>query len=209
MSYLWFFYYTHTDLGNEPIPSMKSALVASLTMEVSTANPQIANQFFLSNDHQSLKEFRAAAKERERAAGVLPSRDKPRSSICLNLLCLAGSIPALVLASIYVLESIGAPTESFKLSESFVGLVVIPSILASVEQVTTALRSHKYGIAWIVEGAFGSSIRISLFVFPVAVVLGWILGTNMDMILDGFQVVVLCLAILLVNHVIHNAFTHW
>ncbi|KAJ9129300.1 hypothetical protein NKR23_g12566 [Pleurostoma richardsiae] len=97
----------------------------------------------------------------------------------------------------------------FKLSESFVGLVIMPSILASVEHVTTAMRSHKYGIAWIVETAFGSSVRISLFVFPSAILIGWILGVAMDMILDGFQVAVLCLAILLVNHVIHNAFVHW
>ena len=57
----------------------------------------------------------------------------------------------------------------------------------------------------IVDVAFSSSIRISLSVFPLAVIVGWILGIpDMDMILDGFQVTILCLTIFLVNHVIHN-----
>jgi Ca2+/H+ antiporter len=59
------------------------------------------------------------------------------------------------------------------------------------------------------ETTFSSGICISLFVFPVTVILGWIMGSDMNMILDGFQVVVLSLAFVLVNQVIYNGVFHW
>ena len=94
------------------------------------------------------------------------------------------------------------------LSESFIGLVVIPSILATIDHVVAIIRSQKEGIAQVIETAFGSSIRISLFVFPYTIILGQALGIKIGLIINGFQVIILDLAIVLVNHVIYNGFTH-
>lgn len=86
----------------------------------------------------------------------------------------------------------------------------MPSILASIEYVTTAIRSRREGISWIIEVVFGSSLRLSSFVFPIAIIVGWVVGESvMDMVLDGFQVCVLCLITLLINHVILNGIVHW
>jgi Ca2+:H+ antiporter len=130
-------------------------------------------------------------------------------TIYFNSSILIYSTPALVLASLYLLEAVHAPSEKLRLSENFFGLVTIPSLLATVNHVTAILRSQKEGIAWIIEIAFGSSIRISLFVLPLAVIFGWALGVEIGMILDRFQVTVLDLATLGVNHVVHNGFTYW
>jgi len=170
---------------------MKSAIVAAGFQSAAVCAPD-----------QSLKKLRAAAQE------TLP--DKPKYPIYVDILIFAGSLTAMIFASMFVLEAIDAPTQRMNLSKSFVGLVIMPSIIASVEHITAALRSRKEGIAWIIEIAFGSSIRISLFVFPLAVIVGWILNKpGMNMILDGFQVIILCLTILLVNHVVHNGTDHY
>jgi Ca2+:H+ antiporter len=126
-----------------------------------------------------------------------------------NISILICSTLAIIFASIYLLEAVHAPSEKLKLSESFVRLVTIPSILATVDHVAAVLRSQREGIAWIIETAFGSSIRISLFVFPLAVIFGWALGVETRIILDRFQVIVLGLAILGVNYVIYNRFADW
>ena len=132
----------------------------------------------------------------------------PRSLyITVPLFSLA--IPTIVAASIFLLESVHALTDSKALSPSFVGLVVMPFVLASIEYISNAIRSTKDHRAWIAETIFGSSVRISMFVFPLAVILGWITGKEMDMIMDGFQVTILTLTVLMVNHVIHNDFAHW
>ena len=183
---------------------MGSGLIASGLLPTLIPIPGTVNLFQNSNEQRSLKELRDAA-QTERL-----KEDKRRYSMYVNILILICALTAMTFASIYVLEAIEAPSRRMKLSKSFVGLVVMPLIISSVEHITTAIRSRKEGIAWIVEVAFGSSIRISLFVFPLAVIVGWILGiSDMNMILDGFQVTILCLTILLVNHVIHNGFVHW
>jgi Ca2+:H+ antiporter len=183
---------------------MKSGLLASGLLPALIPNPGIANDFQGSNEYRSLKELRDATQK------PCSKEDKPRYPAYLDILILICSLVMLVFASIYVLEAIEAPSRSMNLSKSFVGLVVMPSIIASVDHIAATLRSHKEGIAWIIEIAFGSSVRISLFVFPIAVIVGWFLGvSDMNMILDGFQVIVLCLTIFLVNHVIHNGFLHW
>ena len=199
-SYIWFFYYTHTLLDEDQIPDMKPALVASGLLQASMSTRA-------ANENRSLKELRAAAQEAILKNEV--NKEKQPYTTYANILVLICSTPALVFASIYLLEAVHAPSEKLKLSESFVGLVTIPSILATVDHVAAILRSQKEGIAWIIETAFGSSIRISLFVFPLAVIFGWALGVEIGMILDGFQVIVLGLAILGVNHVVHNGFAHW
>jgi Ca2+:H+ antiporter len=176
---------------------MISALVASSLFPASLSNRVV-------QENRSLKELRASAQEAR-----LENEQKQSYSIYAEILILIFSTVALVFVSGNLLEAVHAPSEKLKLSETFVGLVIIPSTLATVDHVVAIIRSREEGIAWVIETAFGSSIRISLFVFPVAVIFGWALGIEVGMILDGFQVIVLGLAILLVNYVIHNGFASW
>jgi Ca2+:H+ antiporter len=207
-SYIWFFYYTHTqtEAGEVQIPDTKQALIASGLLPASFSTPDA-----IKLNENSLKELRATAQEArlKNDQKELKNDQKERYGIYANISILICSTVALVFASIYLLEAVSAPSKILQLSESFVGLVIIPSILATVDHIAAVFRSQKEGIAWIIETALGSSIRISLFVFPLAVIFGWALGVETGMILDGFQVTVLGLAILLVNHVIHNGFAHW
>ena len=141
-SYLWFFYYTHSDLAdNGPIPSLKPALAASVLQPALVAHPNLGNELQSSNAYRSLRELRAAAQ------AARADEDKPRYHIYANALLLACSLTAMAFASIYVLEAIEAPSRSMKLSKSFVGLVVMPTIIAAVEHITAVLRSRKEDIA--------------------------------------------------------------
>jgi calcium/proton exchanger cax len=124
----------------------------------------------VANGNQSLKELRAAAQKAILKNKV--NKQKQPCTIYTNISILICSTPAIIFASIYLLKAVHTPSEKLKLSESFVRLVTIPSILATVDHVTAVLCSQREGIAWIIETAFGSSIRISLFVFPLAVIFG-------------------------------------
>lgn len=202
-SYICFFYFRHSDIDDEPAPNLVPALIATGLLPVLAKHPAAADVLQRSDQVRSLKVLRTAAREER------PDEDKPRHPVYLDVLMLAFSITVMSFTSIYVLEAVEAPSQRMNLSKSFVGLIIMPSIIASVEHITAILRSRKESIGWIIEVAFGSSIRISLFVFPLAVITGWINGVPMDMTLDGFQVTILCLTIILVNHVIHNGYGHW
>ncbi|KAM3477671.1 hypothetical protein MY8738_006322 [Beauveria namnaoensis] len=155
---------------------------------------------------EAIKSQRKMRSEREAANNCHPKQDFVVGSSLFNLLLLVIATTSLTLSSLFMFESIHAPTHY--LSESFVGLVLMPCVLASLESATDALRSRQ-GMVWVAEGAFGATIRMSLCVLPVAVLLGWAVGKEMDMVLDGFQVAILTLSVFMVNHVINSISVHW
>ena len=129
------------------------------------------------------------------------------------LLILILLVSLLVLSFIFLLEAIDFPSKDIGFSKSFVGLVIVPIIIGAAEYILTAIYAYKNRrdeIKWIIEVVIILSIRISLFVLPVAVLLGWILGVpGITLFFDGFQVTMLTLAILLVNYIVHAGIAHW
>lgn len=57
--------------------------------------------------------------------------------------------------------------------------------------------------------AVGSSMQVSLFLIPLLVIIGWIMGKEeMDLSFDGFQIAVLFVSVLLVNYLIGDGKSH-
>lgn len=130
------------------------------------------------------------------------------SPLWTGLLILPFSIAALAVASLLLLESLEAPIHTFRLSPSFLGLIIMPCVLASIDYISGILRSKPIEVAEIAGEAFMSSIRISSLVLPFAVILGWMLRLPMDMLLGGFQVSVLVVVVLIANQVTHGEITN-
>jgi Ca2+:H+ antiporter len=188
--YLGFFYYTHSELTTRKYTI--ESLVEQTTFSVVSIHTK-----------DQLLQLREASLKRR--GDNLPW--------FAHLLILILSASLLVLSSIFMLEAIDSPSEDIGFSKSFVGLVVVPIIIGAAEHIATAIRAHKNRrdeIEWIIEVAIISSIRTSLFVLPLAVLLGWILGVpGITLFFDGFQVTMLTLAILLVNYIVHAGIAHW
>jgi Ca2+:H+ antiporter len=188
--YLGFFYYTHSVLTSHKYT------IESLVEQTAYSVVSIRTK-------DQLLQLREASLKRK--------GDNLHWLVHLFILILSASL--LVLSSIFMLEAIDSPSEDIGFSKSFVGLVVIPIIIGAAEHVATALRAHKNRrdeIEWIIEVAIISSIRTSLFVLPLAVLLGWILDVpGISLFFDGFQVTILTLAILLVNYIVHAGIAHW
>jgi Ca2+:H+ antiporter len=188
--YLGFFYYTHSELTSRK--HTIESLVEPTTYIVASVGSK-----------EQLLQLRKASLNR---------RGDSLHWI-VHLFILISSASLLVLSSIFMLEAIDSPSKEIGFSKSFVGLVVVPIIIGAAEHVATAIRAHKNRrdeIEWIIEVAIISSIRTSLFVLPLAVLLGWILGVpGISLFFDGFQVTMLTLAILLVNYIVHAGIAHW
>jgi hypothetical protein len=94
---------------------------------------------YVANKNQSLKELRAAAQE-----AILKNKANKQKQpyiTYINILILIYLIPAIIFAFIYLLKTVYTPNKKLKLSKSFVSLVTISSILATVNHVTAVLCS--------------------------------------------------------------------
>jgi len=130
-------------------------------------------------------------------------------------LTLIGAIVTLTLSTVlvafcaeFMVDSIQAVTCRGHVSQTFVGLILLPIVGNAAEHATAVTVAIKDKMDLAIGVAVGSSMQIALLVLPFMVVLGWILGKeDMTMFFDGFQVAVLFVSILLVNYLIGDGKT--
>ncbi|KAK1834353.1 Sodium/calcium exchanger protein-domain-containing protein [Podospora conica] len=110
----------------------------------------------------------------------------------------------------YMVDGIGAVTEGGKVSEEFVGLILLPIVGNAAEHATAVTVAIKDKMDLAIGVAVGSSMQVALFLIPLLVIIGWGMGIeNMTLSFDIFQVAVLFVAVLLVNYLIADGKSHW
>jgi len=131
-------------------------------------------------------------------------------------LTFAGALVTLVLATAligvcaeFLVDSINAVTCQYHVSEYFVGLVLLPIVGNAAEHATAVTVAIKDKMDLSIGVAVGSSMQIALLVLPLMVILGWIIGADMTLVFDDFQIVVLFVAVILVNYLIGDGKSHW
>jgi Ca2+:H+ antiporter len=128
----------------------------------------------------------------------------------VNLCILFISLALTAFVSLLVVQLIKTPHTAISMSKSFVRLVVVPTIYGYTEQTVTAARSWAKNIDWIIEIAIDSSIRVTLFVLLLAVLISWFAGDDlMSLFFDAFQVIILGLVVLLVNYIMYTSSSYW
>jgi len=134
----------------------------------------------------------------------------PQLSITIAIVTLLISTVLVALNAEYLVDSINAITcGSSGISKNFVGLILLPIVGNAAEHATAVTVAVKDKMDLAIGVAVGSSMQIALLVLPFAVVLGWILGKDMTLDFDGFQIAVLFVAVLLVNYLIQDGKSHW
>jgi len=109
----------------------------------------------------------------------------------------------------FLVDSINAVTCKYHVSQYFVGLILLPIVGNAAEHVTAVTVAIKDKMDLAIGVAVGSSMQIALLVLPLMVILGWIIGADMTLVFDDFQIVVLFVAIILVNYLIGDGKSHW
>ncbi|OWP04194.1 hypothetical protein B2J93_673 [Marssonina coronariae] len=136
--------------------------------------------------------------------------EEPQLHIAVAWATLAGATAIIGLCAEYMVDSIGAITQSGAISVEFVGLILLPIVGNAAEHATAVTVAVKDKMDLAIGVAVGSSMQVSLFLIPLLVVIGWIMGQDaMNLSFDGFQVAVLFVAVLLVNYLIADGKSHW
>jgi hypothetical protein len=125
------------------------------------------------------------------------SISKPASIILL--LISAGFIST---AAEFLVSSIEHVVANARLTEAFLGLIILPLLGNTAELGTAVTVAIKNKIDLAINVTVGSAIQITLFMAPAMVVMGWVTGRDMTLEFDMFQTVALIVTLVMVNFIL-------
>lgn len=123
------------------------------------------------------------------------------SLVCVSLL--------ISLSSNCFVNSIEAVTRTSGISESFIGVILIPVVANAAEHLTAITVAIKNKPDLTMAVAVGSSTQIALFMVPFSVLAGWALGVPMTLAFSKVSVAVLTFSILIVLGVVQDGKSNW
>jgi Ca2+:H+ antiporter len=113
--------------------------------------------------------------------------------VAVFVLLVAAALLA-VLSEILV-GSIEPFIEQFGLSELFVGVILIPTIGNLAEHLVAVQLAYKNKIEFAMAVTFGSSLQVALFVAPILVLLGLVVGQPMDLVFQPLEIAAVGVAV--------------
>lgn len=99
-------------------------------------------------------------------------------------------------------------TETFGLSQFFVGIILVPIIGNAAEHSTAIVMAYKNKMDVAIEIALSSSLQIVLFVTPVLIFLS-LLFSPMSIIFNEFELIALIFSVLIANRVANDGQSNW
>jgi Ca2+:H+ antiporter len=111
------------------------------------------------------------------------------------ILVLLGAAVLLAFTSEILVGSIEPFIEQFHVSELFVGVVLIPTIGNLAEHLVAVQLAYKNKMEFAMAVAYGSSLQVALFVAPVLVLLGLVVGQEMTLVFSPLEVAAVAVAV--------------
>ncbi len=134
---------------------------------------------------------------------------EPKWGVGMAVLILALATAGIVVESELLVHSVQSVTATFGLTQTFVGLVIVPIIGNAAEHATAIVVARKGQIDLALQIALGSSTQVALFVAPVLVFLSLALGTEMNLVFPVFEVAALAVASIVIAIITLDGETHW
>ncbi|PYI17184.1 sodium/calcium transporter [Aspergillus japonicus CBS 114.51] len=198
--YLFFQLKSHTEIYNAPSPKVERRRQKINEGDASRGIAQIGKMTAsMAGEHAQNVELQEPDDE-----------EQPQLSIWVAVLTLVISTVFVALCAEFMVDSIDALTQTGNISETFVGLILLPIVGNAAEHATAVTVACKDKMDLAIGVAVGSSMQIALLVLPLIIVIGWGMGNDdMTLYFDGFQVILLFVAVLLVNYLIADGKSHW
>jgi Ca2+:H+ antiporter len=140
----------------------------------------------------------------ENAADAEGHGEEPQMSPWAAAIVLIVVTIAVAICAEFLVDSIDSLVETAHISQTFVGLILLPIVGNAAEHVTAVVVALKDKMDLAMGVAIGSSMQIALLVTPFLVILGWIIGQPMTLHFETFETVVFFLSILVVTYTIQD-----
>lgn len=143
-------------------------------------------------------------KDEDKNQGNMKHLDKPKLTLTE---CIVGIVPAVILVTIIAIilvEEIPYIIHEHNLTDSFVGLILVPLVEKFVENLTAIGESWDNQMNVAICQVLGSTIQTSLFNGPLVVLVGWAINKPMDLNFQMFDIIFLILSILVVGNFLRD-----
>lgn len=108
-----------------------------------------------------------------------------------------------------LVDSLVEATSQLGLTALFTGVILLPIIGNAAEHATAVTVAIKNKMDLSVSVALGSSLQIALFVAPVLVIAGWLMGQPMDLNFNPFELVAVAVAVFIANSISSDGQSNW
>ncbi len=132
---------------------------------------------------------------------------KPNLWLWIGVLLVVTLLVAL--ESELLVETLEEATSQLGLSALFTGVILLPVIGNAAEHATALTVAMKNKMDLSLSVAVGSSLQIALFVAPVLVLAGWVMGKPMDLNFNPFELVAVAVSVLIANSISSDGKSNW
>lgn len=123
-------------------------------------------------------------------------------AIIISLACVA-------LIAIFLVEEIHYIVADGHVPDAFLGFILVPLVEKLAEHVTSIDEAYDNQINFALYHCIGPSIQTILFNGPLAVIVSWGLGTQMDLNFEIFMIVILVLTVLVVGNFLRDGSSNY
>ncbi|KAF9431084.1 hypothetical protein BGZ94_009470 [Podila epigama] len=142
-------------------------------------------------------------------AGGSEEEEEPVLPLWMSITLLVVVTLTVAFCAELLVGSIEGLSESWGISSTFIGLILLPIVGNAAEHVTAVTVAMKNKMDLAIGVAIGSSMQIALFVTPVMVIIGWIINQPMTLFFNTFETCVLFVSVLIVNYLIQDGESNW
>jgi len=129
---------------------------------------------------------------------------KKKSFVLLGI-----TMAGVVIVSEILVGSVEATTKEFGFGELFVGAIIIGIVGNAAEHTSAIIVARKGKIDLSIGIAAGSGTQIALFVVPILVIAGIIMGKPVTLVFTIFELVSIFLAAIILNLIAHDGKSNW
>lgn len=116
---------------------------------------------------------------------------------------------AVAVESEFLVGTLEVASRQLGLSELFTGVIILPVIGNAAEHATAVTVALKNKMDLSLNVAVGSSLQIALFVGPLLVIIGAIMGQPMDLDFNNFELLSVVVAVLVANSISADGKSNW
>ncbi|ORE09510.1 calcium/proton exchanger [Rhizopus microsporus var. microsporus] len=109
----------------------------------------------------------------------------------------------------FLVSAIEDVTKVWHISETFVGLILLPIVGNAAEHLTAVTCAIKNKMDLALGVAVGSSMQIALLVTPLMVIIGWGMNVEMSLYFNIYETAILFIAVIMVNYLIMDGESNW
>lgn len=134
---------------------------------------------------------------------------KRKFTLTEAILAIVISIACVGLVAVFLVEEIHYIVEENHVPDAFLGFILVPLVEKLAEHITAIDEAYDNQINFALYHCIGPSIQTALFNAPLAVIVGWGLGTDMDLNFEIFMIVILVLSVLVVGNFLRDGSSNY